>query len=280
MGVALLYYRNNQKTYPGFGFWVVASFVVAFGYMSILLRLMMPVWISILLTNGGFTLAGVLRLDGISRFTNERGCKRIWYVIPLIVMAGCTYFYFVKDSMILRNLILSTGISVIVIMTIVELFRNVTSSKKKIYLAICFFYGSYGVLIMLRALMWFFDPSGEFFQAGIIHAFYFLIISVFEAGLGIIFLMMNNQRLELDWVESKRIVQNTLTKLEKTMSELKILSGLIPICSYCKNIRDDNDSWHQMEKYIREHSDAEFSHGICPECEKRVYEDMGLDPED
>jgi hypothetical protein len=67
---------------------------------------MMPVWISILLANGGFTLAGILRLDGISRFTNERECKRIWYVIPLIVMAGFTYFYFVKDSMILRNLIL------------------------------------------------------------------------------------------------------------------------------------------------------------------------------
>ena len=53
--------------------------------------------------------------------------------------------------------------------------------------------------------------------------------------------------------------------------EVKKLSGLLPICSSCKKIRDDNGYWHVMEIYIREHSEADFSQTICPECTKNLY---------
>ena len=55
-------------------------------------------------------------------------------------------------------------------------------------------------------------------------------------------------------------------ELQKYISEIRVLQGIIPICSYCKNIRDDDDSWQKMESYIDAHSEAQFSHGICPEC--------------
>ena len=54
------------------------------------------------------------------------------------------------------------------------------------------------------------------------------------------------------------------------------MKGLLPICSYCKRIRSDKDYWQQMEAYISDHSDAEFSHGVCPECFERVKADFGL----
>jgi len=60
-------------------------------------------------------------------------------------------------------------------------------------------------------------------------------------------------------------------ELEKAMAEIKELRGLIPICSVCKKIRDDEDSWHQIEAYIESHSHAEFTHGICPECMRMLY---------
>lgn len=60
-------------------------------------------------------------------------------------------------------------------------------------------------------------------------------------------------------------------ELEKALAEIKELRGLIPICSVCKKIRDDEDSWHQIEAYIESHSHAEFTHGICPECMRRLY---------
>jgi len=55
-------------------------------------------------------------------------------------------------------------------------------------------------------------------------------------------------------------------ELEKILSEIKVLQGIIPICAYCKNIRDDQGYWNQVEKYVSEHTEAKFSHGICPTC--------------
>jgi len=69
---------------------------------------------------------------------------------------------------------------------------------------------------------------------------------------------------------------NSIAELQKALSEVKTLRGFLPICSYCKNIRDDKGYWNQIESYIRDRSDAEFSHGICPECAKKLYPDMDL----
>ncbi len=63
-------------------------------------------------------------------------------------------------------------------------------------------------------------------------------------------------------------------ELDESIAQVKILSGLIPICSACKKIRDDAGYWHQVENYIRQHSEAEFSHGICPDCLPRLYPDL------
>jgi hypothetical protein len=54
-------------------------------------------------------------------------------------------------------------------------------------------------------------------------------------------------------------------------AEVKMLRGILPICSFCKNIRNDGSAWEPLEKYISEHSDAEFSHGLCPECAREHY---------
>lgn len=62
-----------------------------------------------------------------------------------------------------------------------------------------------------------------------------------------------------------------IEELRQTLSEVKTLRGLLPICSSCKKIRRDEGSWQQIESYIREHSEAKFSHGLCPECTKALY---------
>ena len=66
-------------------------------------------------------------------------------------------------------------------------------------------------------------------------------------------------------------------ELQKALTQVKQLSGLLPICASCKKIRDDKGYWNQIESYIRDRSEAEFSHGICPECMKKLY--PGFDEE-
>jgi hypothetical protein len=64
--------------------------------------------------------------------------------------------------------------------------------------------------------------------------------------------------------------------LQKAFDEIRTLRGIIPICAKCKQIRDDQGFWSQVEVYIRDHTEAEFSHGICPECAKELYPDLHL----
>jgi hypothetical protein len=63
-------------------------------------------------------------------------------------------------------------------------------------------------------------------------------------------------------------------ELTKALARVKTLRGLLPICAHCKKIRDDKGYWQQVEVYIRDHSEAEFSHGICPECTRKLYPDL------
>lgn len=83
-----------------------------------------------------------------------------------------------------------------------------------------------------------------------------------------------------DITERKRTAQEReqlIADLQKALSKVKALSGLLPICASCKKIRDDRGYWNQIEKYIREHSEADFSHGICPECAARLYPEYNKD---
>jgi phosphoserine phosphatase RsbU/P len=65
-------------------------------------------------------------------------------------------------------------------------------------------------------------------------------------------------------------------ELQAALDTVKELSGLLPICSYCKRIRDDNDYWQQLESFVSEHTRAQFSHGICPACFEHAQREMGL----
>jgi len=63
-------------------------------------------------------------------------------------------------------------------------------------------------------------------------------------------------------------------ELEAALTNIRKLTGLLPICAYCKSIRDDSNYWHRVEEYVSEHADVTFSHGICPKCLPKVIDEM------
>ncbi len=67
--------------------------------------------------------------------------------------------------------------------------------------------------------------------------------------------------------------EQLIEKLEEALNEVKTLTGLLPICAKCKKIRDDKGYWNQIDTYIQDHSDATFSHSMCPECSDKIYGD-------
>jgi len=80
-------------------------------------------------------------------------------------------------------------------------------------------------------------------------------------------------------LKRKRIQEKNeqlVAELQQALDKIKTLGGLIPICSSCKRIRDDQGHWNQLESYLHEHTSADFTHGICPECKRRLYQHVDI----
>jgi PAS domain-containing protein len=74
--------------------------------------------------------------------------------------------------------------------------------------------------------------------------------------------------------------ERLITELQDALANIKTLRGLIPICASCKKIRDDRGYWNQLESYIAQHTEADFSHGICPDCIRKLYPEFADEPDE
>ena len=77
-------------------------------------------------------------------------------------------------------------------------------------------------------------------------------------------------------VHLQSTLADRVVELEEAMASVKTLQGLLPICCYCKKIRDDGNYWHRVESYIAGHANVRFSHGICPDCSEKLKADLNL----
>jgi len=82
------------------------------------------------------------------------------------------------------------------------------------------------------------------------------------------------EELKRQVVEKTSELEKANQELKNALAEIKTLRGIIPICSNCKKIRDDQGFWQQVESYVMKHTEASFSHGICPECVEKLYGDL------
>jgi ABC-type amino acid transport substrate-binding protein len=108
-----------------------------------------------------------------------------------------------------------------------------------------------------------------------------IILILVPALVVLLLFFLHNRRLRTEVVERQKEVAErkkaeaklnaTVEQLQGALADIKQLSGLLPICASCKKIRDDQGYWRQVEEYISVHSEAEFSHSVCPDCMKKLY---------
>ena len=94
---------------------------------------------------------------------------------------------------------------------------------------------------------------------------------VLQIVITVSFIMMNTERFERDLLSAESALKVNVQKLQRALTEVKTLRGMLPICASCKKIRDDHGEWVQMEVFVRDRTEADFSHGICPECMEKLY---------
>jgi len=106
-----------------------------------------------------------------------------------------------------------------------------------------------------------------------------LNLIAYTMSISVLYLFYESTRAhtEADLVRDIEQRIRTEEQLKSALAEVKHLSGLLPVCSCCKKIRDDKGYWNRLEVYIEDRSEAQFSHGLCPNCAKGMYPDVGVD---
>lgn len=260
----MVYIYRNQKAYPGFKQWTLGYFLNFSGFVFLSLRNILPDFITVITANLCIVLCFVFIARGLINFAGQK--QNIWLdVFPpaVLVMFFIHFLYFYPS--------LNARITVISLVMIFLCLRCISIIHKKIPLRL----GGKNRLL-ITAFIWvafwlsfriFLTLSHEkhihdFMSNSTIQG-----ISIIAGSIGLIFIaagliIINAQRLE--------------NNLIRANEEIKILKGFLPICMYCKKIRDDNGYWNQIEAYIQKHSEAEFSHSICSECAKKYHPEIDL----
>lgn len=261
--VTLLFYGRVQKTYPGFHLWTGALFAAFWGYFFLLLRPVAP-GTSILFSNALFVLSGLLRVDGTLRFMGRPPMRAAWYALAPFVGGVCGYFYFAVDDLGVRVAIVTTALIGLGLAIGRTFLRYGPRDNPLLHRAAGAVMGFYALVLLARGVMWRFTPLDAIFAPAFFQGAFFLGVCMIEVAMLTLFLLMNSQRLEDE-------LHRALHDLQESVAQVRVLTGMLPICANCKQIRDTEGHWHPVEAYVRERSHAEFSHSICPTCMTALY---------
>jgi hypothetical protein len=218
------------------------------------LRGTIPDFFSIIAANTFIVASAGFTALGLDIFFNVK--KRINFYLSVIgfVLFFCAFFLYSSESTNMRIAAVSLGLMIFYIRCSYILIKNFFKlfNSQEHFLVFVFSYQVLWLFYRILSSIWIQGPIQDFMKAPVTECLSFLVfISGFILNsFGLI--ILNFRRVEYD--------------LLKSYEEIKVLKGIIPICCVCKKIRNDDGIWKQLEKYLSENSDAEFSHGICPEC--------------
>jgi hypothetical protein len=257
--VCMLYVYFTQRTYAGFRSWVMAFCSLAFGMVLVSLRSMLPDFFSIIIGNILLGLFSIFLAFGLTAFAGLK--PRIWMYAAAVILlfASHSYFTYTTPDVNIRIIIHSLFVVVLCSSSLVIVVRDVPRilPKKSWFLIVYFsFNGLWFFLRMIRTL-WGKTMLSDLMAGGLFEKMTMIISVEVSVICAVGLITINSRRVSHE--------------LALARDEIKALKGFIPICASCKKIRDDKGYWNQLEKYISEHTDAQFSHGICPECANKLY---------
>jgi len=249
MGMGFLFLRGARREEVGPGYWSLSFFMSSLGFLFWSGIVPIASW-QYYLIGESFHIAGFLLLIcGAYRFSGYE--YRLWNIPAafLWLATWCISILFVSKHPIFSMIMLKALRAILFFATGSIILSRKPKGK---------FFGqrvaglsliAWGVYILVFAFLK--------LKVMLNLAFGFLVGFQMLAALGMVAMLIDRIRL----------------RVEEDEERIKKLEGLLPICSYCKKIRDKDDSWHPLEHFIEDHSKAEFSHGICPDCFEKFKPD-------
>lgn len=259
--LSFAYALATRRTYAGFSAWTISSFAGFLGLLLVSFRGVVPDVISIIAGGALIVSAVVFVAYGLELFFGMPARVRQYGLLMILTVFGLLCFTYISPSVNARIMIVSGSIVVINLWCAFLVWKGV---PKLLGVANRFLTAAFMMAAVLNAIRFalaaFFDPAiPDLMAASRLHAVSLLLMIGVHIFVMLGLLLLNFLRVEQD--------------LKGSLDEIRILRGIIPICSACKKVRDDQGAWKQIESYIRDHSEAQFSHGICPDCAHRLYPD-------
>lgn len=258
----LAYVGMARKTYPGFRHWTVSAFFFFTGMVLISLRNIWPDLLTIVAGNTIFVGAFILMEAGVLVFDGFRPKTVVYAVSLAILMVTFSYFSLVRPDTAVRIVIVSMIVSAYCFRIGFHLWSRRASSPTTVRWLLLVTFVVLGLWDVARSVLTVLMEAdvSDFMRAGHIQS---TTLIAFQAGSVLIYaglVTLNAERIETD--------------LTKAMENIRTLEGFLPICANCKKIRDDKGFWNNVEEYIEHHTEAVMTHGICPDCEKKLYPDV------
>ncbi len=274
LSLTMIFFQSTRKTYSGFGRWTAGTCSMAAGFLFLSLRSVIPDLISIIAVAVALPLGQILFLTGAKRFLHQASLSWYWYSIIILSVIGHVYFTIVEDSAVWRSIIVSAAVSMPNIVMSALVYKQSRNDRSSFFLVISIVMIMSFIFIVFRITGILLSPSYDLLSDSPVQMIYFISVILMQIALTISFIMLNSERLERELSEADEVLKKTVDDLQRALNEVKALGGLLPICANCKKIRDDGGYWHQLEAYISTHSEAEFSHGTCPECARKLYPEL------
>jgi hypothetical protein len=232
------------------------------GFVLLSLRNFVPDFITVILSNTFIVICFVLIARGLLYFAEGEQNILMDISAPFLLIIVFFYFVYLTPDVKVRIVVVSLIIMFISLRCAFITHKKITPvlGGENWLLIITFIFLALWLLLRTALTISIEGDIQNFLSSGSIQGFSFVMSSVGHIFIVVGLIIINAQRLEKNLI--------------KANSEIKILRGFLPICSSCKKIRDDKGYWNQIEEYIHQHSEAEFSHGICPECSNRLYGDQ------
>ena len=273
--LTLFIFRATRRVlYPGLGFWTTSEGLQALGYLLLALRGVAPDLESVYLANVLFPLAAVIRLDGTRRFFDLPPARRGWYALPVVQLLCLSLSTLVPNAEAFRGGVTSAAVAVPLFAMVAVIWRRSPPERWTFHATVGAAFGILGLILTVRAavLATMIRSTSYSWLAGTpLEESVFLAILLGHIAAVAGFLMLHSERLGTDLLRAQAGLQANVADLEQALAEVKTLSGLLPICAHCKKVRDDAGYWTQIEVFVRDRSEAEFSHGICPDCARQLY---------
>lgn len=256
-------WRQYRNRFPGIGYLTLNYSIQVAGLFLLVVRGLVPDLISVVLANSLMVVGLAVGYYGIMLFCGKKQTMRIWVVLILIYTILQMYWLYVEPSLMWRKVSTSLVLLTAGLLTAFYLLRVAESPVRAFTKQIGWIHIAYAAFFTLRIFVTLNEQQtnqGIFEQQTWDAVLSQLYPALFVLLTFAVSMMIN---LRLNW------------ETEQAKAETKVLSGLLPICAWCKNVRDDRGYWSQIESYISEHSEADFSHGICPDCVAGVLSEMG-----